>query len=127
MQGISAKLPLSLDPTDGTYALNKSTISAIQQNLKMLLLTNPGERIMDVNYGVGIKRYIFSQDINDVRDEISSKINEQIRKYMNFLVIKELNFSKPNSNSDNALYIEILYYVPAINASQQLILDLSSN
>ena len=29
----------------------------IKQNLKMLILTNPGERVMDPEFGVGIKQF----------------------------------------------------------------------
>ena len=63
MQGYSPKLPLAYDSTqDGNYALNKTLIDTIRQNLKMLLLTNPGERIMMPNFGVGIRTYLFSED-----------------------------------------------------------------
>lgn len=127
MQGISCKLPVSLDQQDGTYSLNKTPLESIKQNLKMLILTNPGERCMDTEYGVGVKRYLFSQDIQDVRDQLGSAIRQQVSKYLNFITIKEINFSKPNSNDNNVLYMQILYAIPSINATEQLILDLSSN
>ena len=58
-QGISPKLPLTIDSRDGKYALNKTVRQAIAQNLKNLVLTAPGERIMNSDFGVGIRNYLF--------------------------------------------------------------------
>jgi len=127
MQGVSCKLPVAIDPQDGTYSLNKTPLESIKQNLKMLLLTNPGERCMDPDFGVGVKRYLFSQDIQDVRDQLGAAVKQQVSKYLNFILIKEINFSKSSSNDNNVLYMQILYTIPSINTTEQLILDLSSN
>ena len=80
VSGISPKLPLSLDEQDG-YALNKTYREMAQQNLKMLLLTIPGERIMDPNFGVGIKTYFFEQNVKAVHDIIDRNINKQVETY----------------------------------------------
>ena len=50
--GISVKLPLRVTAEDGPYALNKDLVETTKQNFKNLVLTNPGERIMDINFGV---------------------------------------------------------------------------
>ena len=55
-RGLSPKLPVSTDPIDG-YALNKTYAEVVTQNLKNLILTAPGERMMDVDFGVGIRNY----------------------------------------------------------------------
>ena len=57
-KGLSPKLPLTKDPQDG-YALNKEYVELVQQNLKMILLTAPGERIMEPEFGVGLRNYLF--------------------------------------------------------------------
>jgi phage baseplate assembly protein W len=61
MAGLSPKLPLAPDNQDG-YALNRTYFEMVQQNLKHIILTNPGERIMDPLFGVGIKKYLFEQN-----------------------------------------------------------------
>ena len=55
MSGLSPKFPLTYSGADGHYSLNKTYSSMIQQNLKNLVLTSPGERkfqclIFDINY-----------------------------------------------------------------------------
>ncbi len=62
-KGFSVKLPLSTDKIDGPYVLNKTLESTIKQNLKMLVLTEPGERVMNGNFGVGLKRLLFEPDV----------------------------------------------------------------
>ena len=58
MAGISPKLPLTRDRQDG-FALNKTVLDSIKQNVKMVVLTSPGERVMDPAFGVGVRRYLF--------------------------------------------------------------------
>lgn len=120
MDGFSPKLPLIYDSEDGLYGLNKKISDTIRQNLKMLLLTNPGERIMDSNFGVGLRRYLFEQDTEDLRIRLTSKIQEQIKKYLNYIEIKEINISKPNSNEENLMFINIRYSVPSLSIIDEL-------
>ncbi len=121
MQGFSPKLPLLHDKTgDGLYGLNKTLSDTVKQNLKMLILTNPGERIMDSNFGVGIRRFIFEQDTDQLRQKLSTRITEQITKYLNYVVISDIIISPPNSNDENLLFLKIIYYVPAINIKDTL-------
>ena len=55
---IAVKLPLALSDEYG-YEMLTDLISVFKQNLKTLILTNPGERVMDPSYGVGIRKFLF--------------------------------------------------------------------
>ena len=72
------------------YALNKKLVDVIQQNFKMLLLTIPGERIMNTDFGVGIQRYLFENDTIDLRSKLSSRIKSQVGKYMSFIKVRDV-------------------------------------
>lgn len=120
MKGYSPKLPLSINDDDSVYSLNKTILETAKQNLKMLLLTTPGERVMDKNFGVGILTYVFSQDIQSVRNSIENKISEQVNRYLSYITINEVVFSKPNTNNDNALYISIRYSINSLNTNDEL-------
>ena len=52
MAGLAARLPLQTSLTDGVYDLLKDIKSVTAQNIKMIVFTNPGERVMDINFGV---------------------------------------------------------------------------
>ena len=91
MFGISAKLPIQRDPVDG-YSLTKTYKENIAQNMKHLLLTVPGERMMDPNFGVGLKEYLFEPNVGVVHPEIRHNIKDQVRIYLPFVEIKSINF-----------------------------------
>lgn len=110
--GLSPKLPLQLDVQDG-YALNKTYVEMVGQNLKMLILTAPGERVMDPDFGVGIRNYLFEANYSVTYEEINTRINRQVSKYMPFLDIQTV-FLGPDDveNGDpNLLKIEIKYFI----------------
>ena len=102
MPGLSVKLPLSLDFQDG-YATNKSYNSLARQNLKMLILTSPGERIMYPMFGVGIKRYLFSNYSKETFSSISANIRSQAGRYLPYLKITNIEFDDGSADSSNAL------------------------
>ena len=61
-------------------------VASAKQKLKNIILTNPGERVMIPNFGVGLKRYLFSQLPNGertVRDasELKARILNQTSQY----------------------------------------------
>ena len=91
MFGISAKLPIQRDSVDG-YSLTKTYKENIAQNMKNLLLTVPGERMMDPNFGVGLKEYLFEPNVGVVHPEIKHNIKDQVRIYLPFVEIKSINF-----------------------------------
>ena len=57
MNGIGPKLPLQRDDVYGNYTLISSYAEEIKQNFKNLLLTAPGERMMNPDFGVGLRNY----------------------------------------------------------------------
>lgn len=127
MQGYSPKLPLIRDVIDGPYSMNKTALDSIKQDLKMLLLTSPGERMMNPDYGVGVRNYLFSQNNQELKNEISFKIRQQITKYMNFIKIRNINFESASPENENALYLVLEYSVTSINKADQLIISLDAN
>ena len=93
--GVSVKLPLSIG--DFGYTLNKNFKEAIKQNFKNLLLTIPGEKVMDVNFGVGLIRFLFEMDSTILRLNILSEIDKQVSVYMPFLEVLDVQIKKRHS------------------------------
>ena len=96
MSGITPKLPLSFDNKHG-YNLIKKYKNLATQNLKNLILTSPGERIMDPTFGVGLRSFLFQLDHDLTRAEIISRIEDQVKKYLPFIQIDQVIF---NSSSE---------------------------
>ena len=90
--GISVKLPLRVTKEDGAYGLNKDLASAVRQNFKNLVLTTPGERIMDPNFGCGASGLLFENYTLDIKDKFRARVLQQAKTYMPFIKIKKINF-----------------------------------
>ena len=127
--GISVKLPLSMG--DFGYELNENYTDAIKQNFKNLLLTSPGERVMDLNFGVGLRRILFEPDSTSTRLDIYSSINKQVEIYMPFLEIVDINFSTPETNvfesDENSFFVVVVYRISSLKIQDQLDISLKSN
>ena len=110
--GISPKLPLQEDASDG-YALNKTFAEMVSQNLKMLILTAPGERIMDPEYGVGIRNYLFEPNSNPIYQEIETRIASQVGKYIPFIEIQTTIFGPEEieNGNPNMFRLQIKYLI----------------
>lgn len=122
MSGLSIKLPIALDEQDG-FALNKTIKDIAQQNLKNVIFTSKGERPMDLNFGVGLKKFLFENKTNNLYNEISSEIHSQVNKYLPYLEITNISFFDSNSISDmdqNSVNIKIYYNILPIAASDIL-------
>ena len=89
MSGIGPKLPLVKDQNEG-FALTQTIKENIKQALKMLILTNPGERVMLPDYGVGLRSFLFESDIPITRARITTKLTEQINEYIPYVEILDV-------------------------------------
>jgi phage baseplate assembly protein W len=101
MHGYGPKLPLKTTPEDGKYGLTKSINENVAQNIKNLVLTCPGERIMDPVFGVGLKNYLFEINSVDTAERIASNITKQAGLYMPNININNVDFKMPQ-DSDKA-------------------------
>jgi len=101
MPGITPMLPLVNGIDDGAYRLLKTYKSLVKQNLKNLVLTAPGERMMDTHFGVGIRNFLFRNDGQLLYSSIRSRINDQVQKYMPFVAIIDVSFVTPEMGGDN--------------------------
>mgnify|MGYP003644071483 CR=1 FL=1 len=116
MNGIGPELPLSRDHRFGVYSLVSSYRDEVKQNFKNLLLTSPGERIMNPDFGVGLRHFLFEPRQNSVQ-AIRQRIEGQVRKYMPFLKVNRIEF---DNNDSPVLSITIDYEVPSINLSTSI-------
>lgn len=126
-EGLGVKLPLFVDLVDGAYGLHKDLEALAQQNLKTIILTAPGERIMIPDFGVGVRNYLFEQNSQGTQDTIRRAIRDQVAKYAPYIVIDELNVSSPpvvgglpNETEQNMLNIYIRFRVPGANIVSNL-------
>ena len=118
MASLSVRLPLTRNADDG-FNMIKSFKGMVKQNFKMLLLTNPGERVMEPDFGVGLQQYLFENFTESTFAKIERKILKQAKIYLPAVAIEEIFFTAVDENA-NALSVRIKYSVPNLNTKDLL-------
>ena len=124
-------MPLALDGVDG-YAAITNYRDLAAQNLKMVVLTAPGEKMMDPQFGVGLRNFLFEQNHVSTHGEIEARVINQVRAYLPYLEILDIRFSTtteehPEPYSSNLVHIEIHYRIKPLDIYEVLDLSVSRN
>lgn len=117
-------LPLS-DSGELDYEHISSYQTLIRQNFKNLILTIPGERVMDSNFGVGIQKYLFENSTSYISSDISAEIAEKTMAYMPFVKLE--NVLIETGESQGSIVVRIFYSVPSLALRENLNLSFSDD
>ena len=123
MPAFSPKLPLERDQIYG-YAMNENLKDMVTQNLKMLLLTSPGERVMDPSFGAGLRHYLFEMKSEGVDVDIRGAIYQQVKLYMPYVQIPSIDFHNLKDDSHSILVV-VKYIVPSLSLKDVLNINIS--
>lgn len=113
MKGLNLYIPLVYSNDDGPYKTTKDLTRAIYQNLYTLFNTNMGERVMDYDFGIGLKRFLFENVTQYTIQKLEERIYTQIRKYMPFISILKLTMNFQEEY--NRLNINMQYKIDGVN------------
>lgn len=119
--GYSPKLPIQ-EGEDGQL-LTKTAKEAIRQNVKMLVLTVPGERMMHPSFGVGLRRYMFRPLTETTFGEIATKMKEQFAAYLPFVEFRGVRFYTEEQDATlgaNGVRLMVVYSIPTIGETDAL-------
>ena len=118
MASFGVALPLTRNSADG-FTMLKNFRKVAKQNLKMLILTAPGERVMEPDFGVGLRRFLFQNFSTSTFSEMENKIREQAAIYLPAITIIRVVFDAAEIDR-NQLGISIKFSIPDIGASEML-------
>jgi phage baseplate assembly protein W len=86
----------------GIFAVNYTTLTQAKDNLKNLILTRKGERIMNPSFGCDIYKVLFEQmDGGLIESKIESTILDAVSNWLPYLNIDEIIFDYDNNDIDN--------------------------
>lgn len=112
--------------SNGIFSVNFTTISQAKQNLKNLILTRKGERIMQPEFGCDIYKILFEPIIDDAsfEDKISNTIINATNSWLPYLNVDRINYFFDEKEIDkHTINIEILFSLksnPKISESIQI-------
>ena len=106
---LTPKFPLSFDDTYG-FANSDTIREVVHFHLKNLILTNPGEKISDPSYGVGVRQYLFEPGTSGLVNAISDEILSAIKIHLTYL--RDVSVAVESLFEENKINIKITYTIP---------------
>lgn len=119
-RAIGFNLPIN---GNAVFTPNYQTKDAIKANLINFLLTNPGERPDNPEFGAGLRKFIFTQiqqnNLQYIKEDVQSKINS------NFPNVNIIEINILSQADENTIIVQIKYSIPNTNINDQLELNFS--
>lgn len=76
----------------GYLDFTNDELAAVRENLKSLLVTNWGERVMHFNFGCNLIEFLFEPEQSaENKSRIADRIMSQVATWMPFVAVDELN------------------------------------
>lgn len=69
----------------GYLEVTNDHISAIRANVRSLLLTNRGERVMHVDFGCNLREFLFEPKTKALRNRIAERVKSQLARWIPFV------------------------------------------
>ncbi len=112
-QGIGLDLPFE---GDKLFDVNYLTKNQVKANLINLFLTSPGERLQNPFFGVGLKKYLFENEIDE--GSLQSNIQQQVDQYIYGITVQNIDLDL--NRDENSLNITFTYSFIFEEKPQQL-------
>lgn len=98
---IGITLPIQI----GNTAFNQSFTTAEQakSNIKNLLLTKKGERVMQPEFGSGLQELLFEFNDDDLAEKIESTITQALQQWLPYITAEQIDIEQTDENKDRNL------------------------
>jgi phage baseplate assembly protein W len=98
-----------------------SSFEQAKSNLKNLLLTNKGERILQPDFGTGLQELLFEQITDDLEIQLESLITDSVNFWLPYIDIDEIVVDMTDEMKDkNTAGIHLKFSVGGQFESQEL-------
>jgi len=104
---VGLSFPLRADNINN-FALTKNSIQQAEHNLKNLLLTHPGERVGNVEFGCRLREVCFEQRDDDLPDKIEEIIIQAVTTWLPYINILDIE-TLSEQDAPNNIFVKIKY------------------
>lgn len=110
----------------GYFAQSYQTIDQTKSNIQNLLLTRKGERIMHPDFGTDLYELLFSQNTEQLEEQIQTAIESAIELWLPYVTIQEIIVAQSNENKDmNAFKLSITFGVDTQPATETVTFNIT--
>jgi phage baseplate assembly protein W len=85
---------------NGIFTVNYTTLAQARDNLRNLILTHKGERLMQPEFGCDIHRVLFEPMV-DIENVVEDSITNAVSIWLPYLIINEIIFDFDDNDIDN--------------------------
>ena len=96
---IGISLPIQI--TNTAFEQTFQTSEQVKSNIKNLLLTKKGERILQPEFGSGLQSLLFEPNVDDFESRIEDTINESLEQWLPYVTAEEIEVDSSNELRDN--------------------------
>ena len=114
---IGVNLPFTRDNKTGWFDQSFTTLEAAKSNLKNLLLTMKGERLMQPNFGTDLMKLVFEQDDGTLVDRIRETIIDAVEFWLPYLNLNTIEVNDSVESDDmnfNRFNIKLVFSIKNI-------------
>lgn len=107
---IGITLPLQI----GDVAFNQSftTLEQVRTNIKSLLLTKRGERVMQPNLGSGLDELVFDMNDENLATDLEDTIVSTLEQWLPYVTVEEINIEQTDELKDtNRVNISLTFRI----------------
>jgi phage baseplate assembly protein W len=113
---IGITLPIQI--TNTAFNQTFQTAEQLKSNIKNLLLTKRGERIMQPLFGSGLNELLFEFNDSDLETRIEATINEAVETWMPFVTVDSVEIEASDELKDrNTINVSLKF---SVNGNPQL-------
>ena len=94
---IGLKLPFNRDKS-GLFGRTQTTLEQAGSNIKNLLLTAKGERVMQPDFGSRLRDLLFEQYTEDLEERIAEEIQEAMSTWLPYITISSVDIIQDETN-----------------------------
>jgi phage baseplate assembly protein W len=101
------------DGVEGYFASTSTTIEAVKNNIRNLVNTHQGERLMQPQLGINLRKYLFEQFTDETSFSIQNDIVDTFRNWLPFVEIQDIqvNMSDNDSIGKNTMNVTIVFNI----------------
>ena len=86
---------------DGYFRQSFKTFDQVRSNLKNLLLTKKGERILQPDFGSGLHDLLFNPATEKFEEDLETTINDAVAKWLPYVIVEDINIDISKEMTDN--------------------------
>lgn len=120
---ISIANPLAISERFGTFDMRENVRDVISDQLKMIILTNKGERVGNYDFGANVRQILFETDVENIEDILAQSIQENVAKYMPGVRLSTMDIftsDQVEKLRSNEVLFKLGFSVGALNLRSQI-------